>query len=94
MKKRMKRFGIRSNFNVILTVYKKNYLIYPKFQFLVSKECLEMRLECRLDERLLSNIIRRKSHWNNAEIGGHIQMYRSPNIYEPDLHNGLQFLHL
>jgi UDP-MurNAc hydroxylase len=52
------------------------------------------RLDCRLDSRLLKQILNRESHWNNAEIGCHIDFYRSPNYYSPDMHTLLQFLHL
>ena len=52
------------------------------------------RLECRLDSRLLKRILHKDSHWNNAEIGCHIDFYRSPNYYSPDIHTMLQFLHL
>jgi hypothetical protein len=51
-------------------------------------------LTCSLDSRLMRRILDRVSHWNNAEIGCHIQFVRTPNSYEPDLHTALQFLHL
>ena len=47
-----------------------------------------------LDERLLNRILDRKSHWNNAEIGCHIEIDRKPNIYEIDSHTMMQFFHL
>ena len=52
------------------------------------------KIECSLDLRLLKRILDRKSHWNNAEIGCHIELNRSPNYYSPDVHTALQFLHL
>ena len=52
------------------------------------------KIECSLDLRLLKRILDRKSHWNNAEIGCHIELNRSPNYYSPDIHTALQFLHL
>ena len=82
---RMRRFGISSSFRVVLVVFSERYQIYPKGGNM---------LECKLDERLLRNILDKKSHWNNAEIGGHVNLYRNPNIYEIDLHTGLQFFHL
>lgn len=94
MLERMNRFGIVSKFKVILNVFSSRYQIYPAFKLLTKSEEVCGMLECRLDERLLRNILDRKSHWNNAEIGAHISMYRSPNNYEPDLHTGLQFFHL
>jgi UDP-MurNAc hydroxylase len=93
MQERMKRFGITSEFKVILSVYKNYYQIYPLYEHL-DKLVEHNILRCQLDERLLRNIIDRKSHWNNAEIGAHISFFRKPNKYEPDLHTGLQFFHL
>jgi UDP-MurNAc hydroxylase len=94
MKTRMERYGISSSFIVVLKVFSEMYQIYPTFKLFFEAENLGSVLECRLDERLLRNILDRKSHWNNAEIGAHISFNRRPNIYEPDLHTGLQFFHI
>ena len=51
-------------------------------------------LECELNKKLLKRILTKKSHWNNAEIGCHITMFRYPDKYEPDAHTLLQFLHI
>ena len=51
-------------------------------------------LSCRMDLRLLLRILDRSSHWNNAEIGCHIEFNRNPNYYSPDIHTALQFFHL
>ena len=53
-----------------------------------------VNLSFYLDERLLSRILLRKSHWNNAEIGCHIEIDRRPNKYEFDAHTLMQFFHL
>jgi UDP-MurNAc hydroxylase len=94
MVERMGRFGISSTFQVILNVFGERYRIYPAFKHLLVDDEVGSKLECKLDERLLRNILDRKSHWNNAEIGAHISFNRSPNTYEPDLHTGLQFFHI
>ena len=94
MSKRMAYFGISSKFSVILNVFEERYQIYPVFKHLRIDQDVGDKLECKLDERLLRNILDRKSHWNNAEIGAHISLNRTPNRYEPDLHTGLQFFHL
>ena len=60
----------------------------------LSAENPKGKIECSLDLRLLKRILDRKSHWNNAEIGCHIELNRSPNYYSPDIHTALQFLHL
>ena len=93
MKKRMERFGIVSEFKVSLSVFGKNYQIYPSYKP-IDMLGNENTLCCKLDERLLRKIMDRQSHWNNAEIGAHISFIRTPNKYEPDLHTGLQFFHL
>jgi len=51
-------------------------------------------LQCKLDTRLLKRILLKESHWNNAEIGCHIEFHRSPNHYSPDIHTMMQFFHL
>lgn len=51
-------------------------------------------LEFSVDSRLLIRILERRAHWNNAEIGCHIDINRQPNTYEPDAHTLMQFLHL
>lgn len=53
-----------------------------------------VNLDFYLDERLLNRILNRKSHWNNAEIGCHINIDRRPNKYEFDAHIMMQFFHL
>ena len=45
-----------------------------------------------MDLRLLRRILDRKSHWNNAEIGCHINFVRKPNKMDPDVHKALYFL--
>jgi len=60
----------------------------------LSAENPKGKIECSLDLRLLKRILDRKSHWNNAEIGCHIEFNRNPNYYSPDIHTALQFLHL
>lgn len=94
MKERMERFGITSTFSIVLDVFSEIYQIYPTFKGLRIDEEVGDKLICKLDERLLRNILDRKSHWNNAEIGAHISFNRTPNKYDPDLHTGLQFFHI
>lgn len=94
MIERINRYKISSQFKVIIDVYNKYYQIYPSFIKLDAVEDRANTLICSMDERLLRNIIDKKSHWNNAEIGAHISFERTPNEYEPDLHIGLSFLHL
>lgn len=57
----------------------------------------EKFLMCDLNRVLLEDILEKRSHWNNAEIGCHIDFYRyptSPKEYRPDLHTMLSFFHV
>jgi UDP-MurNAc hydroxylase len=44
-----------------------------------------------MDYRLLKRIVNRQAHWNNAEIGCHVDFIRTPNTYLPDVHTMLSF---
>jgi len=88
MLQRMGRFKLELKTAMFLEVGDELLQIYkPEPEPTVS-------LRCSLDLRLLRRILDRKSHWNNAEIGAHIEFVREPNTYEPDVHTALQFFHL
>ncbi len=91
MRQRMSRLGIKTSFAVGIVVGGQVVQVHPTFD---SRMSGERRLVCQMDLRLLRRILDRASHWNNAEIGAHIDFVRDPNEYEPDLHTALQFLHL
>ena len=92
---RGEQFGISVQSTVVIDVDGYTVAINPQFNS-SSTAGLNAKqvLSCSLNPKLLRRILDRKAHWNNAEIGCHIDFYRSPNIYEPDLHTLLQFLHL
>lgn len=93
MRERMSRIGIATSQIVTIEVDGKKVQIHPTFS--LSAESLQApRLDCKLDQRLLRRILDKTSHWNNAEIGCHVEFNRVPNEYQPDLHTALQFLHL
>ncbi len=54
----------------------------------------EPYLRCYLDDALLTRLLNRDAHWNNAEIGCHILFDRRPNNYLPDVHTLMSFFHL
>jgi UDP-MurNAc hydroxylase len=93
MRQRMSRAGISSDRIVTIDVDGKPIQIHPTFSTDIDLNATP-RLACSLDSRLLRRILDRVSHWNNAEIGCHIEFNRVPNEYQPDLHTALQFLHL
>jgi UDP-MurNAc hydroxylase len=53
----------------------------------------EPYLCCYLGSALLSDILNRREHWNNAELGGWIEFERK-GPYNPDVHTLLSFFHL
>ena len=93
MRQRMARAGISSDRTVTIDVDGKPIQIHPVFSVETDMSATP-RLACTLDLRLLRRILDRVSHWNNAEIGCHVEFNRVPNEYQPDLHTALQFLHL
>ena len=88
LKERSQKYKIKVKSKIILKLRQKSYLINkgdPKFN---------TELIFSLDERLMKRILERKSQWNSAEIGCHIDIFRSPNNYEIDAHTMMQFFHL
>ena len=82
-----KRFNLKIKTSVFIDVAGK------KICLLKGKE--ENRIiTCSMDNKLLRRILDKKAHWNNAEIGTHINFYRSPNKMEPDVHTIMNFFHL
>ena len=93
MRQRMARAGISSDRTVTIDVDGSAIQIHPTFSTETDLNATP-RLACSLDPRLLRRILDRVSHWNNSEIGCHVEFNRVPNEYQPDLHTALQFLHL
>jgi len=87
MRERIDRLNIVLETVIFLDIDGKYIQIYPHN----SSQKTSQKLTCKLDSRLLRRILDRKSHWNNAEIGCHIDFTREPNSYEPDVHTALQF---
>jgi UDP-MurNAc hydroxylase len=50
-------------------------------------------LRFALDPRLLRRLLDGRAHWNNAAVGCHVDFWRAPNIYNPDLVTMMSFLH-
>jgi UDP-MurNAc hydroxylase len=55
----------------------------------------DSRIAFNLDSRLLKRILSgpRFAHWNNAEIGSHIEYDRHPNVFDRGLHHVMNFFH-
>ena len=84
---RVKKFNIQLKSNVFIKVGKENVQI-------VKGQDSDRHLYCDLDLRLLNRILNKKAHWNNAEIGTHINFKRVPNKMDPDVHTCMSFFHL
>ena len=84
---RVKRFNVELKSNVYLKIENEDIQI-------VKGEDTDRHLYCDLDLRLLNRILHKKAHWNNAEIGTHINFKRTPNIMDPDVHICMSFFHL
>lgn len=52
-------------------------------------------IKLKLDPRLLKRILMgpKYAHWNNAEIGSHIEYFRQPNIFNRNLHLSICYFH-
>jgi len=35
----------------------------------------------------------RYAHWNNAEIGSHLNFYRKPDTFERNVHGSMNYFH-
>ena len=89
MNERLERIKLVPDMCVFLEVFEKEIPIIE-----VSENLSKGTLKCKMDPRLLRRILDRSSHWNNAEIGCHIEFIRKPNYYSPDMHTALQFFHI
>ena len=86
-KDRVKKFNIELKSNVYLKIKNEDVQI-------VRGKDADRHLYCDLDLRLLNRILHKKAHWNNAEIGTHINFKRIPNKMDPDVHTCMSFFHI
>lgn len=84
---KVKRFNIELKSNVYLKIENEDVQI-------VKGKDTNRHLYCDLDLRLLNRILHKKAHWNNAEIGTHINFKRIPNKMDPDVHICMSFFNL
>ncbi len=84
---KIKKLSLKIQSNVYLNIKDENIKI-------INGKNPGQKLICSMDLRLLKRIIHKKSHWNNAEVGGHIEFFRDPNKMDPDVHTSLSFFHL
>ena len=84
---KISKFNVDIKSNVVIKINNKDLKV-------IEGKDSDRYLYCEMDLRLLRRILDRKSHWNNAEIGCHINFVRKPNKMDPDVHKALCFLHL
>jgi len=71
--------------------YKENLNIYEINQIDKNSKFVIYRTDPRLLRLLLKGP--RYAHWNNAEIGSHINFFRSPDIFEREVYSSMCFFH-
>lgn len=97
---KQERFGWKRDVNLYFVIdeipaYEINFS-KPEFKKLEGKltQRKEPYMECYLPRQLFYQILTKRAHWNNAEGGLHIDFYRQPNDYIPEVHTFLSFLHI
>jgi hypothetical protein len=96
--KKQQRLDWKQDYNVYFTVDE-----VPRYGFNFAREGIDLLggercerrepyLECFLSRQLFYQVLTRRAHWNNAEGGLHIDFYRKPNQYVPEVFTLLSFL--
>lgn len=62
--------------------------------FSESDEPMLKHVRIALDPRALKAVLKRQLHWNNLEVGSHLQFSRTPDDYDNGVHFHLSFLHV
>ena len=98
---KQKELNIKLDTDIILEVLDK-YIVIPynkeelktldKAEFKENEKFVIYKLDIRLLKLILMGP--RYAHWNNAEIGSHINFYRKPNIYDRKLYFNMNYFHI
>ena len=75
----------------LLLAFDKSEIELKDSTFISNREYIKLKIDARLLKLILLGP--KNAHWNNAEIGSHINYYRSPNIYRRNLHTSLCYFH-
>ena len=69
---------------------------YQSRRLLSSKELngTNKILTTVLSKKQFAALMSRELHWNNAQIGFHLQFERTPNEYCKEIYKSLNFLHM
>lgn len=98
-KKKKLNFIIKTN--IIVKTSKIKFVIYnhdsqSSLEILNKRSKNIKKFVCfKLNHRLLQRLLKgpRFAHWNNAEIGSHIQFERKPDIYERNVYESMCYFH-
>ena len=60
-------------------------------KFKNNKKYVKYKTDLRLLKRLLLGP--RYAHWNNAEIGSHINFYREPDVFDRNVYQSMCYFH-
>ena len=99
---KIKQLRFSSNTKVLIQLPENSILLINAngkgFTIIPSNELNKINefLMIKTDYRLLLRLLRgpKFAHWNNAEIGSHLEFIRNPNIYERGLFYCLNFFHI
>lgn len=91
------RYGYRSTWTLYLDTGQPDLYRVPFDGGTVERVGRETEREpfvrIRVDYSLLTMLLDRKAHWNNAAIGSHLRFFRKPDEYERGLYHFLSYFH-
>jgi UDP-MurNAc hydroxylase len=83
------RFNFKPNYTMAIEADSKPVFNF-NFNNVETPDLGKADLTCYVDSRVLYRILTRKGHWNNFEVGCHIDFNR-PGPYNPDIHAIMSF---
>jgi UDP-MurNAc hydroxylase len=95
MRKKQKQYDFFTDTKVYLDIGEDRFYCIPFNDNGVVQSVREMQqpfVRIRLHPGLLEMILKREAHWNNAEIGSHLSLYRDPEKFERGIYHFLSYL--
>ncbi len=97
-----KQIGFHSDTVIIIQISEETACIITcndnSYKVVLSKEIKQKNKYVKIstDKKFLKRLLLgpKFAHWNNAEIGSHLQFEREPNIFERGLYYSLSFFHI
>lgn len=99
--RKRKEINFKSDCKILLPIPNNKCVVIPltgkeiKIISISDLSQFEYYVKFSVDPRLLKNILKgpKYAHWNNAEIGSHIQFDRHPNIFERGIYHCMSYFH-